>query len=99
MLKTLKFKPATSDFSKALKTNVSAYFLNNKITAYANAAMMVKSFIILSFWIGLYLLLILGNFPIAVNFLIWGLLGISIALVTINVGHDAIHGAYSSKKW
>lgn len=61
--------------------------------------MIFKSAFFLSLWIGSYAALIFGDFATPVYFALWAVLGFSIAMVTVNIGHDAIHGAYSNKKW
>ena len=100
MARPLKFKATQpNDFSKVLRKRVRAYFEENQITTDANSAMMMKTFIHLTIWFGSYLLLILGDLPIGLQYLLWAVLGFSIAMVAMNIGHDAIHGAYTRKPW
>ena len=87
------------DFTIELKKRVNAYFKENGISKYANNAMILKSLFHISFWAGSYLFLILGDFPAWVTYILWAILGFFISQVSVNIGHDAIHGAYSSKKW
>ncbi len=87
------------EFVQSLKRNVNAYFQENNLSRHANAAMIFKTVFHLSFWIGSYFLLILGDFPLGAQYLLWAMLGFFLAMVTVNIGHDAIHGAYSGNKW
>ncbi len=86
-------------FSKELKENVNNYFKQKGISTYATPGMYVKTLFCIAFEAGLYYLLVFGGFSTPINYLLWFLIGISISLITLNVGHDAIHGAYSDKKW
>ncbi|HET6243356.1 MAG: acyl-CoA desaturase [Bacteroidetes bacterium] len=95
----LKFKPSGNDFAKVLRKRVQDYFKEKNISVFSNSAMVFKTIFLLSLWIGSYCALIFGNIPLAFVYFVWIVLGISIALVSINIGHDAIHGAYTSKKW
>ena len=61
--------------------------------------MVFKSLVFFFAWLGSYLILILGNYTFEINLIFWIILGFFIAFMCINIGHDAIHGAYSSKKW
>lgn len=100
MNQSLKFKATSPDgFSRTVKSRVSDYFRINNKSTYANRAMILKALVIIVLWLGSYGLLISDTVPVAYTFPLWGFLGISIALVTINVGHDALHGAFSKKKW
>ncbi|MDQ3191471.1 MAG: acyl-CoA desaturase [Bacteroidota bacterium] len=95
----LKFQPAKNDFAKVLRKRVQNHFKENNLSTHANGAMVFKTIFQLSIWIGSYCLLIFGNVPVPYIYIVWAVLGISIALVAVNIGHDAIHGAYTSKKW
>ncbi len=86
------------EFVMSLKQNVNAYFQENNISKHANGAMIFKSVFFLSIWIGSYLLLLFGNFSLGVQYLLWAVLGFGLAMVAVNIGHDAIHGAYSSNR-
>ncbi len=100
MINTLKYKPQeNTDFSKVLRARIRTYFAESGKSIHADPLMVIKTVAVLSLWIGSYALLISGVVPYPYTFFIWAVLGLSVALVTINVGHDAIHGAYSSKKW
>ena len=96
----LKFsKDEGKDFVKALTKNVNQYFKDGNISKTANGLMIFKTCFHLSIWIGSWILLVFGGFGVGVNYLLWVTLGIGIVMVTVNIGHDAIHGSYSDKKW
>ena len=86
------------DFVVELNQRVNRYFQENNLSKFANGAMVFKTLFHLTFWIGSYLLIIFGGFDPSINYVLWAILGFFIAMVTVNIGHDAIHGAYSSNK-
>lgn len=94
-----KFSASSNDFSKVLRQRINAYFKDNNIGQKANTAMHIRTVLLLALWIGSYAVLIGVEMPVAVSYLVWAVLGVSIVWVTINIGHDVIHGAYTSKKW
>jgi linoleoyl-CoA desaturase len=95
-----KFKPSVkSEFSRVLRERVNAHFKDNGISTDANAEMVIKSVLLVIAWLGTYSIIVFGNLPIWLTFPLWALLGALIALVSVNIGHDAIHGAYTKKKW
>ncbi len=93
-----KFQPE-GEFSKALKSRVNQYFKDQKISKHCNAEMIFKTAFYLSSLLVVYGFILFGSITG------WGLLGLALllgvlcGLIGFNVGHDAIHGGYSSKKW
>jgi linoleoyl-CoA desaturase len=86
-------------FHKTLNERINAYLRENKIPGRDVPAMYVKTAVIMVWWLGTYLLILLGNFPWWVNLalcLVWGL---AIASVGFNVMHDANHNGYSNRPW
>lgn len=84
------------NFRKTLNHRVNVYLQENNIPGRDVPAMYLKTAIVLAWWLGTYLLLLLGNFPPLVNValcLVWAL---AIASVGFNVMHDANHGGYSN---
>jgi len=84
------------DFQKTLNERVNAYLHDHHIHGRDVPAMYVKSAVILAWWSGTYLLLLLGHFPVLANLalcLVWAL---AIASVGFNVMHDANHSGYSN---
>lgn len=84
---------------RALRETVDAYFARTGRSRHANAAMVLKTVVFLGGTLALVGVLVSGVLPP-----LWALggavlLGLLMAGVGFNVGHDAIHGAYSSKPW
>ena len=100
MQKPLRFSHRRQkDFVSALNYNVNQYFKEKKQSRYANLSMMAKSGFYLAIWISAYSCLFIQDLSLGMMYLAWSGLGFSLAMVTINIGHDAIHGAYSKYKW
>lgn len=99
MKTAIKFKPSKpSDFSKVLKSRVNQYFQDNKISPLANTEMHIKTFILLSFWGLTYYGIVFSGITYPNAYFLWMFMGFIIALVTTNIGHDVIHGAYTHNK-
>ena len=85
-------------FSKDLKARVNQYFKDEKISKHCNAEMIFKTVFYLSSLLVVYSLILFGSFTgwalIGLAFLLGSICG----LIGFNVGHDAIHGGYSSNK-
>ncbi|WP_258102987.1 acyl-CoA desaturase [Marinoscillum sp. MHG1-6] len=95
-----RFQPEVrSEFSRVLRNRVNHYFKSNDISIHANNGMIVRSVVLVGLWLGTYGLLVFGQLPLWAAYSLWALMGALIALVCVNVGHDAIHGAYSKKQW
>ena len=88
-----------SVFFPTLKERVDAYFETNHISKNANAAMVFKTIVMLSIYIGPFVLLLLQNPPLPLSLLYWVIMGIGLAGVGMSVMHDANHGAYSSSNF
>jgi len=82
-------------FRKALNERVNAYLRDNGIPARDVPAMYLKTAVALAWWLGAYLLLLLGHFPPLVNVVLCLVWAMAIASVGFNVMHDANHGGYS----
>lgn len=87
------------EFAAALNSRVTQFFEGTNTTKNADVRMVLKTLFHLTGWIGSYLLLILGHFDVGVNYVLWAILGFFITMVSVNIGHDAIHGSYSKKQW
>ncbi len=86
-------------FRKALYDRVDAYLKANKLSPRDVPEMYVKSAIIFTWWLGTYLLIILGGLPPAINLVLCVVFGLAVAGMGFNIMHDAIHGGYSNKAW
>ncbi len=83
------------DFTTALRRRVNEYFEEKKISPRANVSMKLKSFFYVGLTAFLYTLLITNVFGSIGNFFLYGFLGLSIAIGTMNIAHDALHGSYA----
>jgi linoleoyl-CoA desaturase len=83
------------NFRKTLNERVNAYLRDHDLPARDVPAMYLKTAVALAWWLGTYLLLLLGNFPPLVNVVLCLVWALSIASVGFNVMHDANHGGYS----
>ncbi|MCU0450795.1 MAG: acyl-CoA desaturase [Bernardetiaceae bacterium] len=98
--KTPKFiERQKTGFYNTLRKRVDAYFIENQISKHANGLMVFKTVLFMGGFLGLYLVILLGNLSPAVSLLLATVLGVFGAMVGFNVSHDAIHGAYSSRRW
>lgn len=83
------------NFQKTLNERVQAYLREHNLPGRDVPAMYLKTAVTLAWWLGAYLLLLLGNFPPWVNILLCLVWALAIASVGFNVMHDANHGGYS----
>ncbi|WP_317896951.1 fatty acid desaturase family protein [Aurantibacillus circumpalustris] len=85
-------------FFPTLQKRVSDYFKENNISRNANAAMVIKTIVLLSgFVVPLILMIVLHLKPWAVLTL-YTVMGFAKAGIGMSVMHDANHGAYSKNK-
>ena len=83
-------------FRKALTERVDAYIAENKLPTRDVPAMYVKSAILVACWLGIYLLILLGGFPLWANGLLCIAFAFSMVGIGMNIAHDANHGGYSN---
>jgi linoleoyl-CoA desaturase len=83
------------DFQKTLNQRVNDYLRDNNIPGRDVPAMYLKTVVALAWWLGTYLLLLLGHFPPLVNVVLCLVWAMAIASIGFNVMHDANHGGYS----
>jgi linoleoyl-CoA desaturase len=84
------------DFQKTLNQRVNAYLRDNHIPGRDVPAMYLKTAVVLAWWLGTYLLLLLGHFSPLVNVVLCLVWAMAIASVGFNVVHDANHSGYSN---
>lgn len=93
-LPRIKYKKRSSDFYKDYLSAVSAYFSEKQLSKKYNWEMVVRSVVLFSIWIGLFLFIIsdltVGPvlFPLQVAF------HFVMFLLTVCVAHDGSHDAY-----
>jgi linoleoyl-CoA desaturase len=95
----LKFEHGKTPFYADLRRRVDAYFEETGKSKNDNAFMIFKSV----FWGGgtivIWSLMLFAGFDPWVAWGLSALFGFFMAGVGFNIGHDAIHGSYSKKKW
>lgn len=87
------------DFTIVLRERVNQFFKEAEISTRANFAMIFKSIFYLSSIAVSYALILSGVGGICGLFLSYVLLGFAIAIGTMNIAHDALHGAYASNSF
>ncbi|MFK7906599.1 MAG: fatty acid desaturase [Chitinophagales bacterium] len=98
-MSSIKFEQQQSDsFYRTLNQRVNAYFKDHKKSKHANAFMVFKSILFFGGTLVFYFLFISDWFTFWQLLPIAMLLGLFKALAGVNIGHDAIHGAYSQSK-
>ena len=86
------------DFYTALNKKVDDYFTSNNLSKKGNGVMTFKAIFYPTVFITAYLLLILSDSAVSVQFLLWIILGFFIAFIGLNISHDAVHGSLSAHK-
>ena len=89
-------KKDSSNFFPVLRKRIQDYFSEKGISKHANASMILKTVFILTVFASLYAVLLTQVFSPIVMLLLCLVLGLFTAMVGLNIGHDAIHGAYSA---
>lgn len=84
-----------SHFCEELKHRVAEYFETRNLSQKANAAMVVKAFVLLGLTFGAYGLILTGAFGPWAMLGLAMLMGVGIAGLGFSVAHDGLHGAYS----
>jgi len=101
-MEKIKFaSPDTSqrDFSLALRRNVNAYFKERGISTKANSTMVVKSIVMLSVYLVPFVLILAVPMNPWIALGLTVIMGLGVAGIGMSVMHDALHGAYSNRKW
>ena len=75
---------------------VNDYFEQNGLSRHANAAMVVKTVVLVALYFGSYGLIVSGALPLGWMWLLCFVMGIGMAGIGFSVTHDALHGAYSA---
>lgn len=82
-------------FVDEVKSRVAEYFDTRKLSNKANAAMVVKTVIMLSGMVVPYALVMTNQLPGWAMMLCCVAMGVALAGIGFSVSHDALHGAYS----
>lgn len=89
----------SNSFDSVLKDRTNQYFNNAHISKKANALMYTKSAFFMGGWLLIYLVILSAPLPPFILLLLAMLLGFFLTCIGFNIGHDAIHGAYSTDPW
>jgi linoleoyl-CoA desaturase len=88
-------KKDPSNYFPTLRKRVQDYFTERNLSKHADWRMILKTVFILSVFASCYIVLLLEVFSPLVMLAICLLMGVFTAMIGLNIGHDAIHGAYS----
>ncbi len=91
----ITFNNSNNQFYQSLKASVDAYFIDKHIKRTGDWRLFLKSIVLLSSAIGIYLALMLVNMSALPAIFLAGLLGFIFASIGFSVMHDANHGSYS----
>jgi len=88
-----------NDFMLELRKKVDDYFKQNNLSKRGNASLVIKTIVMISLYLGPYLLMVTGVISSTPLILIcWMLMGLGMAGVGMDVMHDANHGSYSKNR-
>lgn len=95
------FNPnAAGTFEQTVRKRVNAYFSKHKLQRYATGKVHVKTLMLFGSYLGLYLILVFCPWiPAPLAWMGWGIMGILLGLLGMNVLHDKVHGSYSEHRW
>ena len=89
-------KTKIAEFYPKVRQRVEEYFKTNNLSRHANGFMIFKTLFILSGFLACYFMILSNAFTPLMTLLLAGTLGFFTAMIGLNIGHDAIHGAFSS---
>ena len=87
-----------TEFVSELKSRVNGYFEENKISPYANTAMVIKTIVMYSLYFIPFALILTNLLSTAQVFLMYTIMGFGILGLGCAVQHDANHSAYSKNE-
>ena len=86
------------DFVSELKNRVDSYFKDNNLSQTANRKMLIKTISLLLITYVPYFLIIFAGLNPWIMLGLCAIMGFGIACMGFNIGHDALHGAYSNSR-
>lgn len=93
----LKYSPNT-EFYKELRTKVNAYFEDNSRSKRMNKSMILKIIVLSGFFIASFLNSLLFKMEDILYIFFQLIVGASLILMALNIGHDAAHNSLSKNK-
>src|SRR5665213_246360 len=94
--KKILFHKEECSFLSVLRERVHLYFKENQISPKANGFMYFKSIFLMSLVAITFLTLLCGFGGATGVIVLYAVLGFVISITTMNIAHDALHGAYHS---
>lgn len=95
----ITFDASDRMFHDELNRRVRAYFTDRALSDKGDGRLALKVTLVLSTVAFLYGVVVFSDLPLLSLLPVVFALGVTIALMGFNVGHDAIHGAASSRRW
>jgi linoleoyl-CoA desaturase len=89
---------ADLEFFSIMRGRVDDYFEKNGISKHANSAMIIKTIVLVFFYVAPFVALLLWQPGFWVSMGLWLLMGLAVSGIGMSVMHDANHGAYSSSE-
>jgi linoleoyl-CoA desaturase len=93
------FNTNNNSFSLNLNKEITGYFSKTGYKMTGNSWLYLKTAILLTTFIAIYILLLTVSMPAWLSILLCMLLGITTACIGFNIMHDAGHGSFSHKGW
>jgi len=91
-------KKDTENFFPTLKKRVDQYFQSRQIKKQGNLKLYIKTAVLMSLYIGPFILMLCIPFSPGIQIVLWSLMGLAMAGIGMSVMHDANHGAYAKNK-
>lgn len=98
-MKTVIFNKPDPGFYQSVKTAVDEYFNSQDLKKTGNRQLYIKTGLFIPAALFIYFYLLLGHYSAVAGLLLSITLGLFLALIAINIMHDACHGSFSGKKW
>jgi linoleoyl-CoA desaturase len=96
VVNAVRFEPGHDEFSRTLRARVDAYFVASGTDAHADAWMMGKTLSMFGVLVIVYVAIVAASLSAWPSLALCVVLGVMMAMVGFNVGHDAVHGSISS---
>lgn len=93
------FNNINKPFASALRARVNDYFKSEQISNTGNRKLYIKSVILLSTAVGIYLVLLSVTMPVWLSCLLCMILGVNFAAIGFNIMHEGGHQSFSKSLW